>query len=63
MGSHDIYDKSSEDEYRERYGQEPPWTRVYRDGVDVTDTPELWPEWRTNPEVLRGRRGGRSKRR
>lgn len=35
--------------YREA-GMEPPWTRVYRDGEDVTDTvpPEQWP-WPWNP--------------
>lgn len=39
-----------------REGMEPGWTRVWRDGVDVTDRPELWPEWYTNPAVLRRRR-------
>ena len=24
-------------------GMEPPWERVYRNGEDVTDSPELWP--------------------
>lgn len=23
-------------------GSEPPWARVMRDGVDVTDRPEVW---------------------
>ena len=35
----------------------PPWKRVYNDGVDVTDEPELWPDWVRDPEVLRRRRG------
>lgn len=29
--------------YREA-GVEPPWTRVWRDGVNVTDRLESWPE-------------------
>jgi len=34
-------------------GMEPPWTRVYRAGVDVTDQPpETWP-WPWNDEKPR----------
>jgi hypothetical protein len=33
-------------------GVEPPWTRVWSNGVNVTDHPELW----TNPERYRRRR-------
>ena len=39
-------------------GVEPPWTRVYLDGVDVTDSPELWPwPWAgtRSPRAKRGR--------
>ena len=25
-------------------GETPPWERVYNNGKDVTDHPELWPE-------------------
>jgi len=39
-------------------GMEPPWERVWRDGVDVTDKPELWPELWTNPGRYRRRRKG-----
>ncbi len=41
-------------------GEIPPWRRVYNDGKDVTDQPELWPDWVKNPSILRRRkRGGR----
>lgn len=39
-------------------GLTPPWERVYRDGVDVTDSPELWPV----VPVSRSARQGRSRR-
>jgi len=30
-------------------GWEPAWSRVWKDGVDVTDSPELWPyPWNPN---------------
>ncbi|MCU1585009.1 MAG: hypothetical protein JWM49_1565 [Microbacteriaceae bacterium] len=43
-GSHDEYDRHVEDLYREAR-IEPPWTRVWQDGVDITDTvpPDEWP--------------------
>jgi hypothetical protein len=32
-------------------GMEPPWERVWRDGVDVTDEPpETWP-WNPNARI------------
>ena len=36
--------------YRERFGVEPPWLRVWKDGRDVTDEPpETWPyPWNPN---------------
>ena len=38
----------------------PPWKRVYADGKDVTDQPDLWPPEVTDPTLLRGRmKGGR----
>ncbi|HEY8589583.1 MAG TPA: hypothetical protein VIL55_08525 [Naasia sp.] len=33
----------------------PGWTRVWRDGVDVTDQPDLWP-WPWNPDRRHDRR-------
>ena len=43
-GSYPGWDREQEAQhYRER-GEIPPWERVWNDGVDVTDKPELWPE-------------------
>jgi hypothetical protein len=58
-GSHDEYDRHVEDLYREA-GIEPPWTRVWQDGVDITDTvpPDEWP-WpynKNSPHANRPRR-------
>lgn len=25
-----------------RAGSDPPWERPHRDGIDITDTPEMW---------------------
>ena len=67
-GSHspfDPYDYEWLDKMWRDAGQEPPWTRIFADGVDVTDDPSRWPKWKTDPESLRrprrkGRRGRRS---
>jgi hypothetical protein len=40
-------------------GEVPPWRRVYNDGVDVTDKPDLWPDWVKDPSILRRRKRGR----
>ena len=37
-------------------GIQPPWRRVWRNGVDVTDKPELWPELWADPAGFRRRR-------
>jgi hypothetical protein len=37
-------------------GVEPPWERVYSNGVDVTDQPELWPDLWAHPEKFRRNR-------
>jgi hypothetical protein len=34
----------------------PPWRRVYNEGVDVTDGPELWPDWVKDPSILKRRK-------
>lgn len=34
-----------------RAGAEPPWERVKRDGVDVTDRPELWSPYQRERRV------------
>jgi len=36
-------------------GMEPSWSRVWRDGQDVTDRPELWP-WPWNRSKRPGER-------
>ena len=37
-----------------------PWRRFHNDGVNITDKPELWPDWVKDPSILRKRkRGGR----
>jgi hypothetical protein len=50
-GSHDEYDDGAEKLYRAN-GVEPPWKRVWLDGVDITDTvpPEQWP-WPFNKDA------------
>jgi hypothetical protein len=59
---YDIYpsrhDPDLEDFYR-AHGMEPPWTRVWSNGRDVTDEdPSTWP-WPWNPDLsLRGVPGG-----
>ncbi|ONI62634.1 hypothetical protein CSIV_14260 [Microbacterium sp. CSI-V] len=39
-----------------RAGSDPPWERPHRDGVDITDRPELWtPYQRTRRETFEAR--------
>ena len=41
-------------------GMHPPWLRVWSDGVDVTDEPELWPDlWKDPASVRHPRRYSR----
>ena len=40
------------------HGMHPPWLRVWHEGVDVTDEPELWPPLWTDPQ---GTRKGRTR--
>jgi len=52
------YPQSIEDRFAQAYrdaGMEPGWTRVWRDGVDVTDlVPESDYPWPWNPSAKRG---------
>ena len=45
----------AEEVYR-RAGDEPPWTRIWNDGEDVTDDPSRWPQTPTTKRAGRSRR-------
>jgi hypothetical protein len=55
-GKHPNHKSNADAEIYRKAGVEPPWERVWRDGVDVTDQPELWPELWANPKRYRRRR-------
>lgn len=52
-GNYPDHTSNTDAELYRAAGVEPPWERVYNNGVDVTDQPELWPELWKYPEKFR----------
>ena len=43
-GGYPGWDRDREAQHYRDRGEKPPWEKIWADGEDVTDKPELWPE-------------------